>query len=80
MGKPKHVTKCARSPADMPHSVTPWLNALGYRDTFIMVAVLGFAWNASLFVMIRIGPWLRKRSADRYWRDVATARAKGLSH
>ncbi|KAF2158870.1 hypothetical protein M409DRAFT_30657 [Zasmidium cellare ATCC 36951] len=62
------------------YGITPWLNALGYRDTFIMVAVIGFVWNASLFVMVRIGPSLRKSSAARYWRDVEKARAKGLSH
>jgi hypothetical protein len=61
-------------------SITPWLDALGYRDTFIMVAVIGFVWNASLFVMVRIGPKLRAASAERYWADVARARAKGLGH
>ena len=60
--------------------ITPWLTALGYRNTFIMVAVIGFAWNASLFVMVRIGPKLRAASAERYWKDVAKARAKGLGH
>lgn len=60
--------------------ITPWLNALGYRNTFIMVAVIGFAWNASLFIMVRIGPRLRASSAERYWKDVAKARAKGLGH
>lgn len=45
-----------------------------------MVAVIGFAWNASLFIMVRIGPRLRASSAERYWKDVAKARAKGLGH
>ncbi|KAL9526779.1 hypothetical protein SMMN14_09514 [Sphaerulina musiva] len=62
------------------YGITPWLNALGYRNTFIMVAVIGFAWNASLFIMVRIGPRLRASSAERYWKDVAKARAKGLGH
>ncbi|CZT14560.1 related to transporter protein HOL1 [Ramularia collo-cygni] len=62
------------------YGITPWLTAMGYRNTFIMVAAIGFAWNASLFVMVRLGPKLRASSAERYWRDVAKARAKGLSH
>ncbi|KXT05014.1 hypothetical protein AC578_10332 [Pseudocercospora eumusae] len=60
--------------------ITPWLEALGYRDTFVMVAVIGFFWNASLLLMVRVGPKLRRRSAERYGRDVARARAKGLGH
>ena len=74
------VSKIRHHELTWPNRITPWLNALGYRDTFIMVAVIGFAWNASLFVMVRIGPKLRARSAERYWKDVAKAMAKGLSH
>ncbi|KAM3421147.1 hypothetical protein BST61_g1560 [Cercospora zeina] len=62
------------------YGITPWLKALGYRNTFIMVAVIGFVWNASLFVMVRVGPKLRERSKERYWADVDRARAMGLSH
>lgn len=60
--------------------ITPWLTAMGYRNTFITVACISFVWNASLFVMVRFGRGLRIRSAERYRRAVEVARGKGLGH
>lgn len=60
--------------------ITPWLTAMGYRDTYIIVAAIGFVWNASMLVMVRIGRRLREKSASRYWKDVQRAREKGVSH
>ncbi|CAN8096261.1 unnamed protein product [Discula destructiva] len=62
------------------YGITPWLDAMGYRNTYIIVAVVGFVWNASIFVMINYGRIMREKSAQRYWKDVAKAYAKGLSH
>ena len=62
------------------YAITPWLDTMGYRDTYIIVAIIGFVWNASLFAMVKWGKNFRKASADRYWRDVKRAREKGLSH
>ncbi|KAH9985936.1 major facilitator superfamily transporter [Xylariaceae sp. FL0662B] len=60
--------------------ITPWLNAMGYRNTYIIVAAIGFVWNASMLVMVKIGRRLREKSASRYWKDVQRAREKGVSH
>ncbi|KAK1988397.1 major facilitator superfamily transporter [Colletotrichum cereale] len=62
------------------YGITPWLNHMGYRDTYIIVAAIGFVWNASIFIVTKYGRKVRERSAERYWRDVAKAHAKGLSH
>ncbi|KAI8265427.1 putative MFS-type transporter [Colletotrichum sp. SAR11_239] len=62
------------------YGITPWLNHMGYRDTFITVGAIGFVWNASIFVITRYGRKMREKSAERYWKDVAKAHAKGLSH
>ncbi|KAI8187512.1 putative MFS-type transporter [Colletotrichum sp. SAR 10_65] len=62
------------------YGITPWLNHMGYRDTFITFGAIGFVWNASIFVMTRYGRKMREKSAERYWKDVAKAHAKGLSH
>lgn len=62
------------------YAITPWVDALGYRDTYISVAVLGFAYNMSFLVMIKYGKKLREMTAARYWRAVALARERGLSH
>ncbi|KAI3556555.1 major facilitator superfamily transporter [Colletotrichum abscissum] len=62
------------------YGITPWLNHMGYRDTYIIVAAIGFVWNASIFVMTKYGRTIRENSANRYWRHVAKAHAKGLSH
>ncbi|KAK1625556.1 major facilitator superfamily transporter [Colletotrichum phormii] len=62
------------------YGITPWLNHMGYRDTYIIVGAIGFVWNASIFIMTKYGRTIREKSADRYWRHVAKAHAKGLSH
>ncbi|KAL2070310.1 hypothetical protein VTL71DRAFT_13336 [Oculimacula yallundae] len=62
------------------YGITPWINAMGQRDTFITVAVIAGVCNATMFPMIIWGKKLRIRSADQYWRWVDQARAKGLSH
>ncbi|POS70695.1 major facilitator superfamily transporter [Diaporthe helianthi] len=62
------------------YAITPWLEATGYQNTYITVAAIGFVWNASLFGMVRWGRKLREVTAERYWKDVAKARKKGLSH
>lgn len=62
------------------YGITPWLTAMGYRNTYVIVAVIGFVWNASIFVWIAYGRKMREKSARRYWRHVAVAHSKGLSH
>lgn len=62
------------------YAIDPWLDAMGYRNTYISVAVIGFVWNASLFPMVKWGRKLREATATRYWRDVEKAKKKGLSH
>ncbi|ORY59988.1 major facilitator superfamily transporter [Pseudomassariella vexata] len=62
------------------YGITPWITAMGYRNTYIIVAVIGFVWNASLFFMVKFGKGFRVKTAVRYWKDVEKARAKGLSH
>lgn len=62
------------------YGITPWLNASGYLRVYCIVAGIGFVWNASLFLMTRYGRGLRQMTAERYYRDVDQARAKGLSH
>ncbi|KAJ0125333.1 major facilitator superfamily transporter [Diaporthe amygdali] len=61
------------------YAITPWLEATGYQNTYVTVAVIGFVWNASLFGMVRWGRRMREATAQRYWRDVKRAREKGLS-
>lgn len=61
------------------YAITPWLEATGYLNTYVTVAVIGFVWNASLFGMVRWGRRMREATAQRYWRDVKRAREKGLS-
>ncbi|KAI6795222.1 hypothetical protein KC350_g17063 [Hortaea werneckii] len=62
------------------YGITPWVNNMGYRDTFIMAGCIAFAWNASFAVFIQYGRKLRESSAKRYYRHVEAARAKGLNH
>ncbi|KAH8655410.1 major facilitator superfamily transporter [Xylariales sp. PMI_506] len=62
------------------YGITPWLNASGYLRVYCIVAGIGLAWNASILVMTRYGRSLRETTADRYYRDVNRARAKGLGH
>lgn len=62
------------------YGITPWLTNLGYRNTYISVACIGFAFNMSFLVMAKYGRRLREMTAGRYWRDVADAEAKGLTH
>ncbi|GJD05178.1 major facilitator superfamily transporter [Colletotrichum higginsianum] len=62
------------------YGITPWLNQMGYRDTYIIVAAIGFVWNASIFVVTKYGRSIREKSAARYWKQVAQAHSKGLSH
>ncbi|KAI7568626.1 major facilitator superfamily transporter [Hortaea werneckii] len=62
------------------YGITPWVNNMGYRDTFIMAGCIAFAWNASYAVFIQYGRKLRESSAERYYRHVEAARAKGLNH
>ncbi|CZR64625.1 related to transporter protein HOL1 [Phialocephala subalpina] len=62
------------------YGITPWINAEGQRNTFITVAVIALVCNATMFPAIIWGKKLRMKSADRYWKWVASARAKGLSH
>ncbi|KAK2627796.1 hypothetical protein QTJ16_002442 [Diplocarpon rosae] len=62
------------------YGVTPWINAMGQRNTFISVAVLAGVCNATMFPMIYWGKRLRIRSADTYWKWVDSARAKGFGH
>ncbi|KAF9873809.1 major facilitator superfamily transporter [Colletotrichum karsti] len=62
------------------YGITPWLNHMGYRNTYIIVGVIGFVWNASIFIMAKYGRTMREKSAKRYWEHVAKAHAKGLSH
>lgn len=61
------------------YAITPWLEATGYLNTYVTVAVIGFVWNASLFGVVRWGRRMREATAQRYWRDVKRAREKGLS-
>ncbi|CVK91874.1 hypothetical protein FPRO04_09124 [Fusarium proliferatum] len=60
--------------------VTPWLKATNYMVVYLTVAGIGLLWNASLFIMTRYGKAMREWTAQRYWRDVERARAKGLGH
>ncbi|KAF5967084.1 transporter protein HOL1 [Fusarium bulbicola] len=60
--------------------VTPWLKASNYMVVYLTVAGIGLVWNASLFVMTRYGKAMREWTAQRYWRDVECARAKGMGH
>ncbi|RMX88007.1 hypothetical protein D0869_01949 [Hortaea werneckii] len=62
------------------YGITPWVHNMGYRDTFIMAGCIAFAWNASFVVFIQYGRKLREKSAERYYRHVKAARAKGLNH
>lgn len=62
------------------YGITPWLNSMGYRDTYVIVAAIGFVWNASIFGMAKYGRKMRENSAERYWKHVAKAYEKGLSH
>ncbi|KAI3542005.1 hypothetical protein CSPX01_07232 [Colletotrichum filicis] len=48
------------------YRITPWLNHIGYRDTYIIVAAIGFVWNASIFVMTKYSRTIRENSANRY--------------
>ncbi|CVK91413.1 related to transporter protein HOL1 [Fusarium mangiferae] len=60
--------------------VTPWLKATNYMVVYLTVAGIGLVWNASLFIMTRYGKAMREWTAQRYWRDVERARAKGMGH
>lgn len=62
------------------YGITPWLNNMGYRNTYIIAAAIGFVWNSSVFFMAKYGRKMREKSAKRYWDDVAKAYSKGLSH
>lgn len=62
------------------YGITPWLEASGYLRVYCIVAGIGLVWNASLFLMVRYGRTIRGKTAERYWKDVAHAKARGLSH
>lgn len=62
------------------YGITPWIKAEGQRNTFITVAAIALVCNGTMFIMIKYGRRLRECSAERYWRYVEQARAKGLSH
>lgn len=62
------------------YGITPWKDALGTRNMFVMSAVLAAACNASMFVFICWGRRMREASAAVYWRYVEDARAKGMGH
>ncbi|CAG8958498.1 hypothetical protein HYFRA_00009812 [Hymenoscyphus fraxineus] len=62
------------------YGITPWIEAQGQRDTFITVAAISLVCNGTMFLMLWWGKRLREISAPTYWRWVAKARAKGLSH
>ncbi|GKT56405.1 LOW QUALITY PROTEIN: major facilitator superfamily transporter [Colletotrichum tofieldiae] len=46
------------------YGITPWLNHMGYRDTYIIVAVIGFVWNASIFIVTKYGELEREVQKD----------------
>ncbi|KAF7555586.1 hypothetical protein G7Z17_g2074 [Cylindrodendrum hubeiense] len=54
------------------YAITPWINAQGLQNTFVMVAVLSCAIGCTFLLMIWKGKQLRAASAERYWRYVAT--------
>lgn len=60
--------------------ITPWLNNDGYLVVYCCMGGIGLVWNSTLFIMTKWGRSLRERTAEKYWRDVDRARAKGLSH
>ncbi|KAH8807795.1 major facilitator superfamily domain-containing protein [Xylogone sp. PMI_703] len=54
------------------YAITPWIDAQGLQKTFIAVAVLSFGLGCSFLLMTWKGKDLRRRSAKRYWKYVAT--------
>jgi hypothetical protein len=62
------------------YGITPWLNTSGYLRVYCIVGGIGLVWNASSFVMAKYGRRFREMTAERYYRDVDRARARGLGH
>lgn len=62
------------------YGITPWLDALGYRDCFVSVAFAGLAVCSVFLFMIRFGKRFREASRVRYWKEVRIRVEKGLVH
>ena len=62
------------------YGITPWLRKSGYLQVYCISAGIGLVWNASFFIMVKYGKAMREWTAERYWRDVAYAKSKGMGH
>jgi hypothetical protein len=58
------------------YGIAPWINVMGQKNTFILMAVLALICNGTMFVAI----WRGKRVRVRYWGYLEVAGRKGLSH
>lgn len=64
-----HTMLLRRQPvADCTDSVTPWVVNMGYQNAFLLGAGAGVAHTLTVFPIIKWGPYLRARSAPRYWK------------
>ncbi|KAI4718775.1 MFS general substrate transporter [Aureobasidium sp. EXF-10727] len=52
------------------HSVTPWIQNLGYENCFISAACISVLTSSVFLVFLRFGKRLRERSATSYWKLV----------
>ncbi|OCF54589.1 hypothetical protein L486_07721 [Kwoniella mangroviensis CBS 10435] len=52
------------------YGITPWLDSMGYQNTFITAAMIGLAAYVSFLPVVRWGKSWRKASRELYWKYV----------
>lgn len=52
------------------YGITPWVTNMGYRDAFITAAFICLFSFSTFLIMVYIGPTLRRKTKDKYWRIV----------
>ncbi|KAF2014697.1 MFS transporter [Aaosphaeria arxii CBS 175.79] len=62
------------------YGITPWVTNMGLQNCFITAAFVGLAQVATIFIMIKWGKTLRRRSIPRYSRYVTEMEKSGMVH
>lgn len=62
------------------YGLTAWVTDMGYQNAFLVAAFAGMAQCATVFIFIRYGKSMRRRSAARYAKYVDQMAISGLIH
>lgn len=62
------------------YGITPWVTGMGYQNAFLVAAFAGMAQCATVFIFIKYGKELRRRSAPRYAKYVEKMASSGVLH